>query len=1003
MRATSMRQHADSLSIALSLAAGTLGATGASAQSNYQLFESGPVRPIALSLDGTRLFAVNTPDGHLEIFDVAPDGTLARAGNVRVGMEPVAVAVENASRVWVVNHLSDSVSIVDVSGPQARVVRTLLVGDEPSDIVFAGPDAGRAFVTTAHRGQNHPVPRGDYEVAGQGRADVWVFDAANPGSSLGGDPITIVTLFGDRPRALAASPDGSTVYAAVFRSGNQTTAVSEGLVCNTSSGNFASNTVQPPCTIFGVQSPGGTPPPHRNHQNANRPEMGLILKWNRDGGSSNQWQDELGRNWNAMVRFDLPDEDVFRIDADANPPVESGLPFTGVGTSLFNMAVNPVSGKVYVSNTDAQNHVRFEGPGTLAAGVKPPGEPSSVQGHLAEARITVLSGSQASPRHLNKHIPYASLPAPAGVADDSLSMPLGMVVSPDGATLYVAAFGSGRIGVFDVTELESDTFTPSASDHIEVGGGPSGLVLQGTHLYVATRFDNSVSVVDLGSNAVIESHALHSPEPASVVAGRPFLYDARLTSSNGEAACASCHLFGDMDDLAWDLGNPDDDTAANTNPFNPLISPGNDPIPRTFHPMKGPMTTQSLRGLENMGPQHWRGDRQGDENAAFNAFNVAFPGLLGRAAELSSEQMQAFTDFALQLRYPPNPVRQLDNALRADEQAGANLYTGPTTDLISDCNGCHVLDASAGHFGGDGRTIFDGESQHFKIPHLRNMVQKVGMFGVAQPQIFSTFTLQGPFTHQGDQVRGYGYLHDGSIDTLFRFVGVSGFTLDDTEQDQLEAFMIAFDTDFAPIVGQQITLTATNGGGANPRIDLLIARSAASFVSKILGGTVTECDLTASVVLADAARGYLRQSNGLFLPDDAGPAISDAALRTFAATPGQEVTYTCVPPGSGQRVALDRDGDDLMNGVETGTGTFVGPLDTGTDPALADTDGDGHEDGLEVALGSDPTNPLSVPNLQVPGLGGAGSALLGALLLAFGAASAGARPRAARRPREPRS
>ena len=46
------------------------------------------------------------------------------------------------------------------------------------------------------------------------------------------------------------------------------------------------------------------------------------------------------------------------------------------------------------------------------------------------------------------------------------------------------------------------------------------------------------------------------------------LYDANLTSSNGEASCSSCHIFGDMDDLGWDLGNPDDNVKTNSNGFN---------------------------------------------------------------------------------------------------------------------------------------------------------------------------------------------------------------------------------------------------------------------------------------------------------------------------------------------------------------------------------------------------------------------------------------------------
>ena len=85
------------------------------AQPSYVLFESGPVRPIALSPSGSKLFAVNIPGGHLEIFDVV-NGILEPAGSVQVGLEPVAVAARSETEVWVVNHLSDSVSIVDLSG-----------------------------------------------------------------------------------------------------------------------------------------------------------------------------------------------------------------------------------------------------------------------------------------------------------------------------------------------------------------------------------------------------------------------------------------------------------------------------------------------------------------------------------------------------------------------------------------------------------------------------------------------------------------------------------------------------------------------------------------------------------------------------------------------------------------------------------------------------------------------------------------------------------------------
>jgi YVTN family beta-propeller protein len=219
------------------LAVSLLVAPTAGVAKSFIAFESGPVRPLALTPErGAKLLAVNTPDNRLEVFDVRAKG-ITHSASIPVGMEPVAVAAPSESEAWVVNHLSDSVSIVDLTS--GRVTRTLLVGDEPRDIVFDDPDGEgplkvRAFITTAHRGQHrsHPsllgVPgAGDPEltIPGLGRADVWVFDTTNLGASLGGTPLEIVELFGDTPRALAVDPTRNKVYAAVFHSGNQTAVV----------------------------------------------------------------------------------------------------------------------------------------------------------------------------------------------------------------------------------------------------------------------------------------------------------------------------------------------------------------------------------------------------------------------------------------------------------------------------------------------------------------------------------------------------------------------------------------------------------------------------------------------------------------------------------------------------------------------------------------------------------------------------------------------------------
>jgi YVTN family beta-propeller protein len=873
-------------------------------------FESGHVRPIAMSPDGTRLFAVNTPNNTLEIFTVTTAG-LVFSARVPVGLEPVAVAARSNAEVWVVNHLSDSVSVVTLTGTP-HVTRTLLVGDEPRDIVFAGT-SNLAFITTAHRGQQRTDPSisgvpgaGDPQLttASVPRADVWVFNPASLGTALGGTPVKIMSFFTDTPRALAVSPDRNTVYVAGFKTGNQTTSLLESMVCT-----GFQNT---PCTnSAGTTSPGGNPGPATDAIGEKAPEVSLIVKFNRTSG---HWEDELHRNWDVAVRFQLPDTDVFSVDANALTQTAS---FAHVGTTLFNMVTNPATGELYVSNTDAHNEVRFEGPGTFAG--------HTVQGHLAESHVTIISGTTVTPIHLNKHIDYTKLAGQAGfdatAKNHSLATPLDMAVTSNGQTLFVAAFGSSKIGVFDTAQLRTNTFDPRqiSANYIPVsGGGPSGLVLDEARgrMYVMTRFDNAVKVVDLASKAETAALALPNPEPASVVTGRPALYDAAGSSGNGEAACASCHIFGDEDDLAWDLGNPDD--VVKTSPIPSINSGAN-----SFHPMKGPMMTQTLRGLVNSGAMHWRGDRSNgffgvnatDPNLSFNNFIVAFQGLLGSATMPTTAQMQAFTNFQLQVAMPPNPVRNLDNSLTASQSAGKSFFGGTRlADASATCNGCHVLDPTQGEFGTGKIASFEGiVTQIFKIPHLRNLYTKVGMFG--NPK--SSGMEAADSGNMGNQIRGFGFTNDGSVDTLFRFFtsivfhpqGSIGFptTNPDVTRRNVEQYMLAFDTDLAPIVGQQVTLTSSNSSAVGPRITLLEQRAKAAFTSKGLGGAVKECELVARVVQGGVITGYLFDpTTSTFVPSGGGASLSDAALRALAATAGQEVTFTCVPPGSGARIAATR-------------------------------------------------------------------------------------------------
>jgi hypothetical protein len=98
------------------------------------------------------------------------------------------------------------------------------------------------------------------------------------------------------------------------------------------------------------------------------------------------------------------------------------------------------------------------------------------------------------------------------------------------------------------------------------------------------------------------------------------------------------------------------------------------------------------------------------------------------------------------------------------------------------------------------------------------------------------------------------------------------------------------------------------------RIDLLRARADAG-----------ECDLVVKANVAGEARGFLYVGGNQFQGDrHSDPLLTSAVLRALAGTAGQEQTYTCVPPTTGNRIGLDRDQDGTWDRRE---------LDCGTDPA----------------------------------------------------------------------
>ena len=788
----------------------------AEAQS-YVNFEGKQTSPIRLSADGKLLFAVNTPDGRLSVFNVSNPDNPILISEIPVGLEPVSVNPRTADEVWVVNEVSDSISVVSVS--RHVVTDTIYIKDEPADVVFAN---GKAFVTASRNNQ------------------VVVLDATTHAV------LTNISVFGENPRAMAVSLDGSKVYAAFALSGNRTTLI--------------------PPDQAPAQITTGTPP--MNPALPAPPQVGLIV-------------DATDPAWTGVVKFTMPDNDVVEIDTTSHAISRY---FSRVGTVNLAIATQPGSGHLFVANTDARNLVHFE-----------PG----VRGHIVENRLSRINPANSTVTHfdLNPGVDYGVMPnLPAKT--NALAQPTAVVFDTAGTFAFVAAFGSDRIAKINaadgsvVARIEVGSALGSAAD-ARNKRGPRGLALASAtqRLYVLNRIANSLSVLDVAGNVVVRELPVGSYDPTTTVIrqGRGFLYDARL-SGNGMSSCASCHVDAEMDMISWDLGDPQGTASTILTQVTPTF-PG---TIRTVHPMKGPMATQTLRGLNGQDPLHWRGDRTN-----FLHFNGAFDSLLG-GTTLTTQDMQAYRAYINTIVFQPNPNQNLDRTLPAsfaggDPNAGRNTFFNEQYQPVLglSCTTCHTGPPGTG----SDRLIFDrqalGESQDFKVPHLRNVYQK-GNFNNA-PGAAS--------------IGGFGLIHDGMEPDLFTFLSRSvfgNFANDTTRKKNIAAFVLCFDTGMAPAVGYTRTLTSATLGSAAFTNDwtMLENQARSNFVDLVVKGTVD-----------GSPRGLLFQpGSNNYLSDKTTVGGLTRAQLVATIQAGDVLSVMGVPVGSGRRMGIERRQNGVLDG-----------------------------------------------------------------------------------------
>jgi hypothetical protein len=667
-------------------------------------WESAQVHPLDMTPDGTKLLAVNTANASLEVFNISdPNSAPTLLKSIPVGVDPVSVRARTNTEAWVVNVISDSVSVVDLT--HGVVTKTLQADDEPADVIFAGAGNSFAFVSCAQA------------------KTLLEFSATSPST-----PLSRIPINGEQPRALAVSSNGRYVYLAIFESGNGTTIVPGGV----SNGEEPSIVDDPRGPYAGANPPpnsGKNFSPAINPSGGTPPPVSLIVKRTVINGAT-KWIDDNNGDWSPFITgsfaangtanahapgWNLPDRDVAIVDTQNNNSVSYQ---SGLGNILMALAVNPASGVVSVVGTDATNQIRFE---------------PNLQSTFVRVQMAQFTpGGSSTIKDLNPHLTYQLRSIPMTQRLLSIGDPRGIVWNAAGTLAYVTGMGSNNVIVTNPSGARIGL--------VNVGQGPTGIVLQESdgRAFVLNKFDATISAFNLSTlSQTSVTPLLYDPTTPEIKAGRPLLYNTQQTSGLGQASCASCHVDARWDRLAWDLGDPQNTPVTNTQGI-------------TFAPMKGPLLTMTLVDSMQAPFFHWRGDRP-----SLNNFEDAFQTLMGADSPISDAQTTLLEHFLSEVSLVPNPYRNLDDSFSTVvSMPGPNngVYVNGNAvlgaqEFEANCRSCHVGQTGRGAAFITTNIPFGAGARN--PPTWKNFYKRIGLW----------------FTDPTASNSGFGTQQDGTFDS----------------------------------------------------------------------------------------------------------------------------------------------------------------------------------------------------------------------------------------------
>jgi YVTN family beta-propeller protein len=260
------------------------------------------------------------------------------------------------------------------------------------------------------------------------------------------------------------------------------------------------------------------------------------------------------------------------------------------------------------------------------------------------------------------------------------ALPFGVAIAPDKSRAFVSAAGSDNISVISIPALLKFVHAahrPFANDlsasanyvitRIPIGRNPRGIVLSpdSKRLYVATRMDDNIAVIDTNAAKIVSSIDLGGPKEITPLRrGEQNFYNASF-AFQGQFGCANCHLDATFDGLQWDL-EPDGfgvDIVAN----------------------------RSIEDLLGTQPFKWNGGNPdlptecGPRTAKY----------IYRSQSFDHKELTDLVTFVLSLPVRPNRYRSPDGELTAAQERGKAIFErtkykdGRTISENQSCATCH--------------------------------------------------------------------------------------------------------------------------------------------------------------------------------------------------------------------------------------------------------------------------------------------------------------------------